>query len=337
MERYSRQILFQPINESGQQKILSAKVAVIGCGALGTAISETLTRAGVGELHLVDRDIVEYSNLQRQQLFSESNADEMKPKVEAARERLVQLNSEVTLYTYLDHAGVDLITTLCKRVDIIIDATDNFETRYMINDLTYKHGIPWIYGACVGSTSVVYPFIPPQSTCLRCLIDVIPTTTMTCDTAGIISPAVQITAARQCAEALKYITGHQDRMETKLQFEDVWEGISKKIGIRKLKNPNCPTCGEKPEYPSLTTYQLDSNVLCGRNTVQLMTSKERQFSLEGLTTTLDQQQIDYKRNQFFVQFYYTDFRIIAFSNGRFLFHGTKDLKTAKKVYHSLFG
>ena len=214
--RYSRQTLFKPIGEEGQKRIRESKVLLIGCGALGTAISETLVRAGVGKLILADRDYVEPSNLQRQQLFTEQDAIDGTPKVVAAARQLTAIRSDVQIHTILDHIDGPLIEELVQDVDLILDATDNFETRLLMNDIAWKAGIPWIYGACVGSLSTIYPFVPGQSACFRCLLPVLPAVNETCDTVGIIAPAVQITAAHQSAEAEKWLSGHKKAMSPKM-------------------------------------------------------------------------------------------------------------------------
>ena len=249
--RYSRQKLFKPIGSDGQKEIENSNVLIIGCGALGTAISETLVRAGVGKIILADRDYVEPSNLQRQQLFTEQDAIDGTPKVVAAERQLKAIRSDVQIHTVLDHVDGPLIEALAKGVDIILDATDNFETRLLMNDIAWKTGIPWIYGACVGSSSTVYPFVPGESACFRCLLPVLPAVNETCDTAGIIAPAVQITAAHQSAEALKWLSGNKEAMRKKMLTYDSWNNTQVEAGISRMKNEACETCGEARTYPSL--------------------------------------------------------------------------------------
>lgn len=240
-----------------------------------------MVRAGVGTIHIADRDYVELSNIQRQQLFTEEDAEEMLPKVVAAEKRLKSINSSVVLHTYLQNVDHLLIEYFATRVDVIIDATDNFETRLLINDAAYKHNIPWIYGACVGSSGVVFPFIPKQTACFRCLLPVLPTVNETCDTVGIISPAVQITAATQSSEVLKLLTGNLKAVRTKVHHFDCWNNTFLDIGISKVKNETCETCSEHATFPSLERDQQSQYaVLCGRDAVQVLPSPGRKVTLQ---------------------------------------------------------
>lgn len=336
--RYSRQTLFKPINVQGQRSISEAVVTVIGCGALGSAISETLTRAGVGTLHLVDRDYVEFSNLQRQQLFTEQDALEMTPKVVAAEKRLREIRSDITLHTYLENADHVLMERLAEKSDLIMDATDNFETRLLINDAAHKYSIPWIHGAVVGSSGSVFPFIPGKSACFRCLLPVLPAVNETCDTVGVIAPAVQMTASIQCTEAMKWLTGNHGAIRTKFHHFDVWHNEQYDIGISKIRNENCETCGSMPIYPSLReSYQMDYAVLCGRDAVQVLPNQSRAISLEDAERVAVRFKTPLKKTPYFVQFYAFDYRMVLFKNGRLLIHGLKDIKKGRTIYHQLFG
>ncbi len=336
--RYSRQTLFKPIGDHGQRLLSDATITIIGCGALGSVIAETLVRAGVGTIHLVDRDYVEYSNLQRQQLFIEQDALEMIPKVVAAEKRLRAIRSDIQLITYLENADSVLIEDLSKRSNLLMDATDNFETRLLINDAAHKFRIPWIYGACVGSTGTVFPFLPGESACFRCLLPLLPTMNETCDTAGIISPAVQITASLQCTEAIKWLTGNHAAMRTKFHHFDVWHNENYDIGISKIRNEKCNTCGSTPTYPDL---QGNNNrkyaVLCGRDAVQILPDEMRSLSLDDVELVAKRLDISLKRTPYFVELYAFDYRMILFGNGRLLIHGLADVKKGRTIYHQLFG
>lgn len=336
--RYSRQLLFKQIGETGQNRIGAAVVAIIGCGALGSAIAETLVRAGVGTIHLADRDYVELSNIQRQQLFTEQDAEEMLPKVVAAEKRLKSINSNITLHTYLQNVDHLLIEDLATRVDIILDATDNFETRLLINDAAYKHDIPWIYGACVGSSGVIFPFRPNQTACFRCLLPVLPTVNETCDTVGIISPAVQITAATQCAEALKLLSGNEKAVRTKVHHFDCWNNTFLDVGISKVKNETCETCSKHATFPSLERDQQSQYaVLCGRDAVQVLPSPGRKVTLEDAEKLTKSLNAFKRRTPYFVEFERDQHRMLLFGDGRLLIHGVKDVNLGRKLYTETFG
>lgn len=337
-ERYSRQTLFSPIGTKGQAEIAESTVFIMGCGALGTAISETLVRAGVKKIILADRDYVEASNLQRQQLFTEQDALQKTPKVVAAKRRLLEIRSDVQIETVLDHIDGEKMEELSQGCDLLLDATDNFETRLVMNDVAWKQQIPWIYGACVGSTSISFSFIPGKTPCFQCLLPVLPAVNETCDTAGIIAPAVQITASHQSAEALKWLSGNPEAMRAKMLTYDCWHNTSIEIGISRLKKTTCPTCGEKPIYPALTKEKETSfAVLCGRNTVQVIPEKDRSLTLNEVEEVAKRLQKNYKKTPYFVEMMMNDYRCIIFKNGRLLIHGLKDIQEGRKLYHQYFG
>lgn len=337
-ERYSRQLLFKPVGENGQRKLSESAVAIIGCGALGSAIAETLTRAGVGEIHLVDRDYVELSNLQRQQLFTEADASEMMPKVTAAEARLKAIRSDLRLYTYLEHLGARLMEELTASCTLVMDATDNFETRLLINDVSVKHGIPWIYGACVGSSGVVFPFIPGRTSCFRCLLPVLPAVNETCDTAGIIPPAVQVTAAMQCTEALKWLSGNEEAMRKKIHHFDLWTNAQVDIGVSRIKNGQCETCGDSPRFPSLEDALASSYaVLCGREAVQVLPDPQRKISLGEAEKVGHRLGGGVRSTPHFVELQVFGKRAVLFADGRLMIHGIRNVSDARKFYHQLFG
>lgn len=311
---------------------------VIGCGALGTAVAETLVRAGVRKLIIADRDYVEASNLQRQQLFTERDAIEGTPKVIAAERRLKEIRSDVEIATVLNHIDATLLEELVVDVSIIVDATDNFETRLLINDVAWKNSVPWIYGACVGSTSTMFPFVPGESACFRCLLPVLPAINETCDTAGIIAPAVQITAAHQSAEVLKYVSGNQASMRKKMMQYDCWNNVHVEAGISRMKNTECETCGNAPTYPSLEPATgIQYVVLCGRDTVQVTPEKDRKLTLSDVERVASRIDNTYKRTPYFIELIVDGYRCIIFANGRMLIHGMKDRKVGRNMYHRLFG
>lgn len=314
--RYAKQMQFEPLGREGQQRLLQSHVAIIGCGALGSAAAELLVRAGVGTIHLADRDYVEMSNLHRQQLFTEADAEQMNPKVVAAYDRLKAIRSDIELMTYAEHVDAMLMEQLAAQCDLIIDATDNFETRLLINDAVYRQGVPWIYGTCVGSTGSVYPFLPDdrEAPCFRCLLPTLPSVNATCDNAGIIAPAVQITAAYQCSEALKWLTGERKAMRRKMLHFDVWNSGQMEIGIRRMKNGQCMTCGEDPAFPSLSRDHADkSAILCGRNAVQLMPGAGRKVTLEEAERLAQKLKLKHKRTPYYMELHYEGKRWICSS------------------------
>src|SRR5699024_5140322 len=251
MDRYSRQTLFAPIGEKGQRTLQKKHVLIIGVGTLGTLRSESLVRAGVGKVTIVDRDYVEWSNLQRQHLFTEQDATERLPKVIAAERRLTAINSEVEIVAHiLDVTPVEL-EWLVDGVDLILDGTDNFDIRMMINDAAMKYNIPWIYGSCVGSYGMRYTIIPGEAPCLHCLLGSFPVGGPTCDTAGIIHPTASQVVVHQTAEALKILTANTAQLRRKLVSFDVWDNQTVQMNVQSLKIPDCVSCGPEANYPFL--------------------------------------------------------------------------------------
>lgn len=339
-ERYSRQELFRPIGKAGQASISTKHVLIVGAGALGTGNAEALVRAGVGKLTLIDRDYVEWSNLQRQQLYSEDDAKERLPKAVAAKQRLTQVNSDVEIETIVGDANVDELERLATETkpDVIIDATDNFETRMMINDISCKYRIPWIYGACVGSYGISYAFIPGKTPCLHCLLETMPIGGLTCDTAGIISPAVQMVVAYQVAEALKLLVGDEQALRGKLVSFDVWNNQHTAIRVDQVKKENCPSCGANPTYPYLSyEMQTKTAVLCGRNSVQIRPAGKREYDLAQLADLFSKQGLQVDVNPYLVSVSLPSHRLVVFRDGRALVHGTKDIQEAKAIYHRYLG
>ncbi|WHY03340.1 thiazole biosynthesis adenylyltransferase ThiF [Neobacillus sp. DY30] len=336
--RYSRQELFSPIGKEGQQRIYNKHVLIIGAGALGTASAEALVRAGIGKLTIVDRDYVEWSNLQRQQLYTENDAHNRIPKVIAAKNRLTDINSTVDIEAIIEDASVLELETWAEKANLIIDATDNFETRMIINDVSQKVGVPWIYGACVGSYGISYTIIPEKTPCLSCILETVPLGGLTCDTAGIINPAVNMVVSHQISEALKILVGDWDSLRNKLVSFDVWKNQYTSINVDKLKNEDCPTCGIKRSYPFLSfENQTKSAVLCGRDSVQIRPSVPVVRNLEALENLLINQGGIVQRNPYLLSYSVDTHRLVIFKDGRVLVHGTKDITEAKSLYHKYLG
>ncbi|WP_026575424.1 thiazole biosynthesis adenylyltransferase ThiF [Bacillus sp. UNC438CL73TsuS30] len=337
-DRYSRQELFAPIGKDGQQQISSKHILVIGAGALGSGSAEALVRSGIGKLTIVDRDYVEWSNLQRQQLYTEEDAKSRTPKAIAAKNRLNAINSFVSVEALVADASVIEIEEWARKVDLIIDATDNFETRMILNDVSQKYGVPWIYGACVGSYGISYTIVPERTPCLSCLLETVPLGGMTCDTAGIISPAVNMVVSYQISEALKILVGDLDSLRNKLVSFDVWKNQYSAISVDPLKNADCPSCGVGRSYPFLSfENQTKTAVLCGRDSVQIRPSSPVVRDLEALEKVLVNQGGMVQRNPYLLSYSVDSFRMVVFKDGRVIVHGTKDVAEAKVFYHRYLG
>lgn len=336
--RYSRQTLFTPIGEQGQQKLASKHVLIIGLGALGSGSSEALARAGVGKLTIVDRDYIEWSNLQRQQLYVEEDARQRIPKAIAAKKRLQAINSDIDIKAHvLDVTPLEL-ERLVETVDLILDATDNFDIRMMMNDISQKHNIPWIYGSCVGSYGISYTIIPGETPCLHCLMESVPTGGLTCDTAGIISPAAGLVIVYQTTEALKILTENKDALRKKLISFDVWTNTQSSINVANVKKTNCSSCGSNPTYPFLSfENQTKTAVLCGRDTVQIRPPHAEKRDLQAMADALSKTSGKVESNAFLLSYTIHNERLVLFQDGRALVHGTNDREKAKTLYHRYFG
>ncbi|MDQ4481092.1 MULTISPECIES: molybdopterin-synthase adenylyltransferase MoeB [Bacillus cereus group] len=336
-ERYSRQQLFKPIGDRGQEKIRNKHVLIVGAGALGSASAESFVRAGIGKLTIIDRDYVEWSNLQRQQLYSEEDAREKLPKAIAAKNRLEKLNSEVQIDAFVMDACAENLEGLLENVDVIIDATDNFDIRFIINDLSQKYNIPWVYGSCVGSYGMSYTIIPQETPCLHCVLKNVPVTSVTCDTAGIISPTVQIVAAYQVAEALKILVEDFSAIRKTFFMFDIWSNQNHFIKLGKIKTDACLSCGLNRAYPYLSyENQTKVAVLCGRNTVQIRTVESRQYNFDDIEKVLKKLgEVD--RNPYLLSCQLDEYRVVIFRDGRVFIHGTNDISKAKQLYYRVFG
>jgi sulfur carrier protein ThiS adenylyltransferase len=337
-ERYSRQVLFPGIGKEGQENISRKHVLLIGAGALGSGNAEVLARAGIGKITIIDRDYVEASNLQRQQLYTEEDVAEKLPKAAAAKKRLSAINSDVRIEAIIGDATPEVLEERVAGVDVIIDATDNFETRMAINDISQKYNVPWIYGACVGSFGMSFSIIPGKTPCLNCLLRTIPLQGMTCDTGGIISPAVQMVIAHQTAEALKILAEDWEAVRTSFVSFDLWRNQYTSMKMSKAKFAGCLSCGENRTYPYLDQENMTkTTVLCGRDTVQIRPSSTGEISLEKLAGQLSSLGYTVKGNPYLVSVEMGKERMVIFKDGRALIHGTKDLTHAKSIYQRILG
>lgn len=336
-ERYSRQELFKPIGADGQKLISEASIFILGAGALGSSTGEMLVRAGVGRVTIVDRDIIEWSNLHRQQLYTEQDVTEQLPKAVAAEKRLKAINSDVEVTGIVVDVTPDNILGLVAGHDFIVDGTDNIEIRLLANDAALKLDIPFFMGACVGSYGLTFPIgIADGQPCLHCLLETLPAQSMTCDTVGVISPVVVTTAARQVANVLKYLTGAPS--SPKLESADLWTGERTSIDVKSLKKESCPSCSLNPIYPFLLSKDsMKTAVLCGRDTVQLSWPESRQFDLDLFAESISGTVSKLAHNSHLLACNYNGHRLVLFRDGRMLIHGTKDIVTAKKIAAGLLG
>lgn len=338
LNRYSRQMLFKPIGEDGQVKILQSRAVVVGMGALGTVISNHLVRAGVGHIRIIDRDIVEYSNLQRQILYTEEDALNNLPKVIAAEKRLKAINSGVVIEPILSDVNLDNAEELLCGFDVIIDGTDNFMTRYLINDVAIKYGIPWVYGGAVSSRGMFATIIPGKTPCYRCLFPHVPQGLGdTCDTIGVLSPITDIIGSFEAMEALKLLVGAESNPN--LEQLDIWYHSFLQMDISEGRDPQCPACvnHEYEFLDRLSDKQIAYTSLCGRDTVQI--NPHQKIKLD-FTVTAERLKKSGKveMNPYMLRFSPNEeITMVFFQDGRVLIHGTNDLVQAKNYYSKYNG
>lgn len=336
-ERYSRQILFSEIGKAGQEKLLASRVLIVGCGALGASHAEMLTRAGVGRLRIVDRDFVEYTNLQRQTLFNEEDARQRTPKAAAAKNRIAEINSEIEVEAIVADVNNSNIESFVKDCDIVIDGTDNFQVRYLLNDACVKHKKTWIYGAAVSSYGTTMTIIPGETPCLRCIFEEMPDagSSPTCDTAGVIMPIISSISATQVSEAIKLLVGDADSLHRSLVQIDVWQNDWRKI---KLAGPNedCRCCGQRVyEYLEAEAQEF-SAVLCGRNAVQIAPPKPAELNLDEFADRI-KFVAPVNQNEYLVRFTIDENEVTVFRDGRAIIKGTDDVSVARSLYSRYVG
>ena len=336
-ERYSRQILFSPIGKNGQEKLSNSRVLLVGCGALGASHAEILARAGVGFLRIVDRDFVEFTNLQRQTLYSETDAKERLPKAVAAKNRLTAINSEIEVEAIVADVNHSNIESLVRDVDLILDGTDNFQIRYLINDACVKLKKPWIYGAAVSSYGATMTIFPNETPCLRCIFEDMPDagTSPTCDTAGVIQPIIASVSAIQTTEALKILTGNLDALHKSLTQIDVWRSDWRKIKLN-VPNADCECCAKRNfEFLNAESSEFAA-VLCGRNAVQIAPPKPTRIDLPNLAEKLKNLG-EVKQNEYLLRLNVGEYELTVFTDARAIVRGTDDISTARSVYAKYIG
>src|SRR5205085_2881629 len=337
MERYSRQILFDGIGAEGQERLRAARVLIVGCGALGSAQVEALARAGVGSLRVADRDFVEEPNLQRQTMFSERDARARLPKAIACARRVAEINSDVTVEAEVLDVHQGNVERLIADCDLVLDGTDNFATRYLINDACVKHRVNWIYGAAVGSYGVTMAVRPHISPCLRCVFEETPpaASAPTCDTAGVVMPIISVVAAVQVSEALKLLTGHDELLHGSLMQFDVWQNEWRRIKLA-APAPDCPTCAHG-RYDTLDAEAGDfAAVLCGRNAVQIAPRAVVAVNLPALAERL-RAAGEVKVNDYLLRLRAGAYELTIFKDARAIIRGTDDVQTARTLYARYVG
>jgi molybdopterin/thiamine biosynthesis adenylyltransferase len=341
LERYSRQIRFAGIGEAGQRALLSSRAVLCGCGALGTVLAETLVRSGVGFLRIIDRDFVEWSNLQRQVLFDEDDVRGQLPKVIAAAKKLTAINSSVTIEPVVADVNHHNIRELVGDVDVILDGLDNFETRFLINDAALELGKPWVYGGCVGSHGQTMTILPGETACLRCIIESPPEpgAAETCDTAGVIAPAIQVVASLEAVAAMKLLSGQRHLIEPKLTIIDVWDGTFRTIKLDGLSDRSqCPACGQGRRDWLHGEATSQTTVLCGRNAVQVTPATPASQDLSALAQRW-QALGAVTANPFLARLAVTgsDLELTVFRDGRAIIKGTDDPAAARTAYARYVG
>ena len=357
LSRYHRQALLVGFGEAGQRKLAESTAAVIGCGALGAAIADTLARAGVGHLVLIDRDFVELTNLQRQVLYDEQDAHDALPKAEAARARLERINSQVQITAVVDDVHAGNVERLTAGADVLLDGVDNFETRYLVNDCAVKHGIPFIYGGAVGTVGSAFAILPHTpagdsaweggsyaTPCLRCLFDEAPPagTAATCDTVGVLGPAATIVASFEAAEALKILTGNFDRVSRTLLNFDLWSNTLRQLKVAGAYDDGDCACCKHGRFDYLDgKLGSGATTLCGRDAVQIRQKREAEdVDLEAIATRLAAQ-AEVKVNAFMLRARLVDrgqsYEITLFPDGRAIVKGTHEPGVARSLYAKFIG
>ncbi|MFC4776346.1 ThiF family adenylyltransferase [Paenibacillus sp. GCM10023252] len=340
MNRYARQIRYAPIGERGQSALGGSSVAIVGAGALGSVIAQHLVRSGAGRVRIIDRDIVDWSNLQRQSLYDEEDVRRMLPKAEAAAVRLRAINSSITIESVIADVTPANAESLLSDVDLIIDGSDNFTVRYLLNDISIKHNIPWIYGGAVGASGMSMTIVPGETPCYRCIFPEQPAAGAadTCETAGVISPIVDVIGSLQATEALKLLSGNRQALHGTLFQVDLWQGQWMPLQIKESRRADCPACGKHHyDYLSEEMSHRAAAALCGRHTVQITPSRPLEAPLHELVNRL-RPIGPIEHNPFVMRLQLEqNLTFILFPDGRALVQGTDDLTAANRIYTELLG
>jgi molybdopterin/thiamine biosynthesis adenylyltransferase len=324
------------MGEDGQRRLAASSAVIVGCGAIGASTAQLLARAGVARLRVIDRDFVEPSNLQRQALFDEHDAREALPKAVAAQRKLGLLNSEIKIDGIVADLTPQNVGQLLNGFDLILDGTDNFETRFLLNDFAVHSGRPWIYAAAVGSYGLTYSIRPGTTACLACLLetpDAGPMLEETCDTIGVLGPVVSLVASLQAAEALKILSGHAEALHDRLLSSDVWSGRMQSIAV--ARNPRCRACVRR-EFSYLQGESQPHITMCGRDSVQIH-ERRRSLDLSALGEKLSAAGIAVKKNEFLLKFNLAPYEMTVFGDGRAILKGSTDPAVARSLYARYIG
>ena len=335
-EKYSRQMLFAGIGPEGQQRLLASRAAIVGCGAIGAAAANLLVRAGVGYLRIIDRDFVEPSNLQRQTLFDESDALSVLPKAVAAERKLRSINSSISVEGVVADLSPRNAEELLDGVDLLLDGTDNFETRFLVNDVAVKSSRPWIYAAGVASYGLTMTIRPGATACLACLLEsgaAAQGLEETCDTIGVLGPIVNLIASWEAAEALKILSGHPEALHGRLLSCDVWSGRMQSIGV--ARNPDCRACS-RGDFTYLEGEVQPRITMCGRDSVQIH-ERARALDLGVLEARLRPLVDNVRQNDYLLRFRIAPYEMTVFADGRAILKGTKDPAVARSLYARYIG
>jgi adenylyltransferase/sulfurtransferase len=338
LERYSRQMVLPGFGLEGQKRLRDARVVVIGIGALGTTLASNLVRAGIGYVRLVDRDFIELHNLQRQTLFDEDDIATNLPKAVAAAQKLRRINSQVTIDPVVTDVTHRNVASIIRDIDLILDGSDNFEIRMLINEVSVKHNIPWVYGAVMATYGVTMPFLPGDGPCFHCLLPNLPApgATPTCETGGVLGTVPQVVAAMQVTEALKLLTGHPEKLCRELRYLDLWTGESMNIHVDPLSEEPCPV-HELHRYDYLDGKRGSiSSVLCGRSAVQIHPKSDRAPDFDGLAQRLSSLG-EVEHNAYLLRLSIPPHEIVLFRNGRAIIRGTDDPSAARALYARYIG
>ncbi len=339
LARYDRQMRYTPLGEAGQQKLVESTALIVGCGALGSVIAQTLARAGVGTLRIVDRDFLELSNLQRQVLFDEADVAAGLPKAIAAAAKLRAINSEITIEPHVVDLTHKNIAALANNCGVVVDGSDNFEVRFLVNDYAISTGTPWVFGGCLGAEGQTMTIVPTKSPCLACVIPEPPPpgSTPSCDTAGILGPAINVIASIEACEAIKILSGNIDAVATGMTVIDVWYHRLRTINFNSLSVAGgCYVCGHREFYWLRGERGSRAAVLCGRNAVQLRPDEPRKLDLARVAVGLKSVG-ELLCNNYLLRLDVDDYSLTLFPDGRAIIVGTDSESTARSLYARYFG
>ncbi len=340
-------MLWAPIGIEGQKKLKASKVLMVGCGALGTVLANLLARAGVGQMTIVDRDFIEISNLQRQVLFDHDDIDQNLPKSIAAKNKIAKINPDVSVEAVVADVNHTNIEQLAAGKDLLLDGTDNFETRFLINDVSIKHNVPWIYGACISAMGLAMNILPNETPCLRCIFETMPPPGMnpTCDTAGVLGPTVSVVSSWQALEAMKLLTGNRKDLSPYLFSFDLWDNRFQQLNVKRARElADCPCCKHKKFEFLSGAFTSSTTSLCGRNAVQISSTGGHKVDFEQIAANLRNVGKP-SFNKFMLKCPIVEgtgerrkeYELTLFADGRAILKGTNDASTAKALYSKYVG